>query len=421
MKKRIVFLLPFFLLSCSKEWDDIPSPNLKEDDFTFFVASDLHYLDPSLRDETFAPNVASISGDGKATYYSEEILDTYIDTIKEKKPDGVFFTGDNTLNGSQVSHDGFISKIKEIQKEGIPVYVLLGNHDVGNYPAFSFLNGKSTSIPVYKAEEVKQKYSRFGYHQAEYKDPNSFTYVKEVAKNTYAIMLDSNTDSERLFTNESLNWLEGVLETLHSKNATVLSFSHQPLLLENKSMGESNIIVNAERIRSLYQKYNVCTNFAGHLHTQHIAKEDGLLEILTSSLSITPNHYGVIHSQKGKWSYHTENLDVSSFAKKQGYTDPNLLNFSSFIDWLFDKTNSYNLTRSFYQDEELTNEKRNSLINIISLLNKNYFTGIPLEKNEENDKKVNELETYLLKHQNKYLNELIEEYLANKNYNSISF
>ena len=153
----------------------------------------------------------------------------------------------------------------------------------------------------------------------------------------------------------------------------------------------------------------------------NLAKEDGLLEILTSSLSSTPNHYGVIHSQKGKWSYHTENLDVSSFAKKQGYTDPNLLNFSSFVDWLFDKTNPYNLTRSFYQDEELTNEKRNSLINIISLLNKSYFTGLPLEKNEENDRKVNELETYLLKHQNKYLNELIEEYLANKNYNSIDF
>lgn len=421
MKKCILFLLPFFLLSCSKEWDDIPSPTLKEDDFTFFVASDLHYLDPSLRDETFSLDVASISGDGKATYYSEEILDTYIDTIKEKKPDAVFFTGDNTLNGSRVSHDGFISKIKEIQKEGIPVYVLLGNHDVGNYPAFSFLNGKSTSIPVYKAEEVKQKYSRFGYHQAEYKDPHSFTYVKEVASNTYAIMLDSNTDSERLFPNESLNWLEGVLKTLHSKNANILSFSHQPLLLENRSMGKSNIIVNAEGILSLYQKYNVYTNFAGHLHSQHIAKEDGLLEILTSSLSITPNHYGVIRSQKGKWSYQTENLDVSSFAKKEGYTDPHLLDFSSFIDWLFDKTNSYNLTRSFYKDEQLSKEKRDSLIEIVSLLNKSYFTGTPLEKNEENDKKVNELETYLVEHKNNYLSEIVEEYLVGKNYNSIDF
>ena len=276
-------------------------------------------------------------------------------------------------------------------------------------------------FPVYKADEVKQKYSRFGYHQAEYKDPSSFSYIKEVASNTYAIMLDSNTDSERLFPNESLNWLEDVLETLHSKNATVLSFSHQPLLLENKSMGKSNIIVNAEGIRSLYQKYNVYTNFAGHLHSQHIAKENGLLEILTSSLSITPNHYGVIRSQKGKWSYHTENLDVSSFAKKEGYTDPHLLDFSSFIDWLFDKTNSYNLTRSFYEDEQLSKEKRDSLIETISLLNKSYFTGTPLERNEENDKKVNELETYLVEHKNNYLSEIIEEYLAGKNYNSIDF
>lgn len=205
MKKRILFLLPFFLLSCSKEWEDIPSPELKEDDFTFFVASDLHYLDPTLRDETFSPDIRSISSDGKATYYSEEILDTYIQTIKEKKPDAVFFTGDNTLNGSQVSHDGFISKIKEIQKEGIPVYVLLGNHDVGNYGAASFLNGEVKPIPVYNAKEVKDKYSRFGFHQAEYKDPNSFTYVKEVASNTYAIMLDTNTETERLCSQDTIN------------------------------------------------------------------------------------------------------------------------------------------------------------------------------------------------------------------------
>lgn len=37
------------------------------------------------------------------------------------------------------------------------------------------------------------------------------------------------------------------------------------------------------------------------------------------------------------------------------------------------------------------------------------------------NRKVNELETYLVEHQNKYLNELIEEYLASKNYNSIDF
>ena len=421
MKKRLLFLIPILLSSCSKEWDDIPSPTLKEDDFTFFVASDLHYLDPSLKDETFSPDLLSISSDGKATYYSEEILDTYIDTIKEKKPDAVFFTGDNTLNGSQVSHDGFISKIQEIQKEGIPVYVLLGNHDVGNYGATSFLKGECQSIPVYKADEVKQKYSRFGYHQAEYQDPNSFTYVKEVAKNTYAIMLDSNTYIERLCTLDTISWLDGVLKTLHSKGATLLSFSHQPLLIEDETMGSINTIVNDNLLKDLYQKYDVEVNFAGHLHTQHISKENGLLEILTSSLSLNPCHYGVIHSSQGKWNYHTENLDVSSYAKRKGYTDPNLLSFSFFIDTLFDKTNSYNLCRFLNKDEELSEEKKTSLVEIISLLNKTYFLGGPLKVNEEIREKIDDLKTYLVNHPNEYISNIAEELLAGNNYNSIDF
>lgn len=186
-------------------------------------------------------------------------------------------------------------------------------------------------------------------------------------------------------------------------------------------MGSSNCVVNRNLLLNLYKKYDVKVNFGGHLHTQHIAKENDFLEILTSSLSLNPCHYGIIHSSKGKWNYHTENLDVSSYAKKMGYADSNLLNFSSFVDGLFDKTNSYNLCRSFEEDESLSEDKKTSLKQTVSLLNKVYFYGGPLERNEDIDKKIEELQSYLVDHKSDYISEIIEELLTGCNYNSIDF
>ncbi len=418
MKKKIVlFLLSLFLLSCSNGCEDIPTPVLKDDDFTFFVSSDLHYLDTSLRDETFSPDITSISGDGKATYYSEVILDAYIKEIKEKKPDAVFFTGDNTFNGAKESHDRFISKLKDLQKEGIAVYLLPGNHDVGNYSAYSFLNGEINKVPTYSSDDFKNLYSRFGYYQAEYKDSNSFSYIKEVANNTYAIMLDSNTYIERLLRLETISWLEESLKDISKKDAKILSFSHQSILPQNETIGNTYTMVNAEKLLPLYKKYNVIANFAGHLHIQHCKYDEDFLEILSSSLSTNPCQYGVINYSKGKWNYQTKKLDVSGYAKEKNLIDKNLLHFPSFISTLFDRTNSYKLATFLDKDETLNDEKRERYRNNIYLLNKAYFSGEIISLSDE---EMEELKSYL-GDSNPYLSEIIDDLSSRRDYCKATF
>ncbi len=406
-----------FLLSCSNGYEDIPSPVLKDDDFTFFVSSDLHYLDTSLRDETFSPDITSISGDGKATYYSEVILDTYIKEIKEKKPDAVFFTGDNTFNGEKVSHDTLISKMKELQKYGIPTYILPGNHDVGNYSGYSFLNGEVQKVETYSSDEFKNLYSRFGYYQAEYKDSNSFSYIKEVANNTYAIMLDSNTYIERLLRLETVSWLEESLEELSKKDAKIISFSHQSILVQNETIGDTYTMVNSEKLLPLYKKYNVIANFAGHLHIQHYKYDGDFLEILSSSLSTNPCQYGIINYSKGTWDYRAKKLDISGYAKEKNISDKNLLNFSSFISTLFDRTNSYKLASFVDKDLSLNEDEKMKYKNYIYELNRAYFSGsiVSLSNGE-----MNAMKNYLQEN-NGYLREIIDDLEERNDYCQTEF
>lgn len=421
MKKSLALVIPFLLLtSCSKEEAPIPSIELKDDDLTFMIASDIHYLDPSLTDETVSPlNKIDISGDGQMTYYSSIIFDAFLEKVKEKKPDALILTGDNTSNGSKVSHDALINKLTSIQKEGIPVYVLAGNHDVGFYPAYEYKNLQANRIATYNQNEFKELYSRFGYKQAEYKDSNSNTYIKEIGKNIYGIMLDSNAGSIYTVSDATLKWLDETLNELNKKDATIVSFSHQNLLTQIESMDSGYKIIDSEKVLSVYKKHDVKANFAGHMHIEHYVKDDGFLEVLTSALSVNPCQFGILALKEGDWKYNTEKLDISSYARSEGYTDKNLLNFESFSEEFFDKTNSLKLSSFLYDDESLNDETRDRYVSTIALLNRHIFSGEPITIDSDISENINELETYLESNEgDSYLLETISEIRKGIDYRS---
>lgn len=412
MKKNRLFLclLPL-LLSCSRDDVPIPSIELRDDNLTFMIASDVHYLDPSLIDESASPlNGIDVAGDGKMSYYSSTIFDTLVEEVKEKKPDALILTGDNTFNGAKASHDGLIEKLKSIQKEGMPVYVLAGNHDVGHYQSLSYKNNHTALVDSYKQDEFKNLYARFGYKQAEYQDPNSDTYVKEIGKNIYGIMLDCNVSSTYTIKEETLSWLEGKLNELSKKDATLFSFSHQTLLTQVDSMVDGWKIINADKVLDIYSKYNVKANFAGHMHIQHYVEENGFLEILTSALSVNPCQYGLLTLSDGAWNYSTKRLDITAYSKKMGYVEENLLNFSSFADSFFDETNSKKLSSFVYKDDSLDDASKEKYSDTIAMLNKAFFVGEPLEIDEDKNADIETLKAYLKsKENNDYLLEIIEE------------
>lgn len=421
MKKRflISFITPL-LLACANDVP-IPSIELKDDGLNFLIASDIHYMDSSLLDDSARIENIDIAGDGQATYYSSVITDAFIEKVISIKPDALLLTGDNTFNGEKASHDSLIEKLKSIQKEEIPVYVLPGNHDVGIYRPVEYKNFQTSLVPSYKKDDYKRLYARFGYSQAEYQDPNSFSYIKEIGKNVFGIMLDTNVSSTYYVKEETFPWLESSLKELKEKGATIFSFSHQTLEVHSPTLTEGFRISNADDVLSLYKEYGVKANFAGHMHIQHSINDEGFMEILTSALSINPCQYGLLSLNNNKWNYHTEKLDVTSFAKKKGYVDEHLADFSSFISKLFDDSNSWNLARSIYFDESLNENERDEFVNTVEILNKAFFEGMPLTFTEQLNNKVGNLIQYLNKQENpnQYLLDVIEELKLGINHTNI--
>ena len=95
---------------------------------------------------------------------------------------------------------------------------------------------------------------------------------------------------------------------------------------------------NAAALTALYQKYGVLCSLAGHLHIQHIASQQRITEILTSSLAVSPNQYGVLTVTENGTEYHTVPVDVSAWAEAHGRSEDALLHFEDYAADFFYST-----------------------------------------------------------------------------------
>ena len=97
------------------------------------VVSDLHYLSPTLFESgrDYLVNLLQ-RGDGKVTQYSGELLSALTAEARHQRPDAVIVTGDLTFNGEKQSHLELAAAFSALRAEGIPVWVIPGNHDINN-------------------------------------------------------------------------------------------------------------------------------------------------------------------------------------------------------------------------------------------------------------------------------------------------
>ncbi len=81
-------------------------------------------------------------------------LDVVVDTAIKEKVDLFLFTGDafKTRDPSPTEQREFAKRIKKVAKAGIPVFLLVGNHDLPN------ALGKANSLEIYKTLEVENVY-----------------------------------------------------------------------------------------------------------------------------------------------------------------------------------------------------------------------------------------------------------------------
>ena len=310
--------------------------------YEIVLATDIHYLAEELagnRCQSFIDYV--YGGDGRVLLYSWEILDAFIEDMKEKDPDLLLISGDLTLNGEKASHEELASLLEELDDEGIPVLVIPGNHDINNPYAKRFSGMNSYQVDSITAEEFEDIYAEFGYVAADSRDPNSLSYLYKVDSSLWLLMLDSCqydpvNQVGGMIQSGTYNWMEPILYEAWENDTEVITVSHHNLLEQSgvsDAFYDDCTIEHSEELLQMLSDNEVRLHLSGHLHLQHYMEEDDVAEVVTGSLVMAPCRYGVVDLyEDGSITYHTETVNVEKWARENSYKNPDLADFFHYSE-----------------------------------------------------------------------------------------
>ena len=322
---------------------------------TIVQISDIHYLSPSLYDYDRLRNL-TLKGDGKATHIMDKVMDEFVSEMLEISPGAVVVTGDLTYNGEKKSHEELKDKLSILEKNGIKVFVLMGNHDTGNATPYALYKDGVVETEGITAMEAEELWMDFGYGEAVSKDPVSNSYMAEVSDNLWIMCIDSNNGSGGSVRSKTLTWIENALRVANIKEKKVITATHQNLFVHNPRYTFGYQINNSNKVVDILKKWGVKLNLSGHLHIQHITKESGITEIAQESFSDWPLQYGVIEiDDNGRYSY---------FTKEIGNKD--LVDEAQFV---FDSSTQYKFTNN------IESENKDKMTEVATVLNREYFRG----------------------------------------------
>ncbi len=350
------------------------------------IAADIHYLAKELTDFGDAFEEMAENGDGKVVPYVWEIVDTFLDTVVERKPQAVILCGDLSLEGELLSHQALAQKLGRARRAGVKVLVIPGNHDINNPKAAAYQGTGTVPSERTTPEEFAEIYGDYGYNEAVSRDPASLSYIYELPDGTWLLMLDScQYEEENLIGGvirpETYEWLGHWLETAWHDERRVIAVAHHNLLEESRIYESDCTIEHGEQLEQLLDDWDVTLFLSGHLHVQHYRASQSydIDEIVTGSLSIAPCQYGVLkYFGPRTYDYHTEKLDVAAWADRHGNPDGNLENFDSysreFLQAVF-----YNQAYSGLGDAGLTAEEKDVMAEFYAYVNAYSVAGRAVE------------------------------------------
>lgn len=353
-----ILVTPYSNTMSKSSFNDVTT----DDDITFYVASDIHYISKYLTDKGEAFETFIKSGDGKQLDYVTEIFDIFIDDVKSAKPDFLIISGDLTLNGEKQSHSELSYKLDELRNYGIQTYVIPGNHDINNPWARAFKDDKQLKTQTISKKDFSTLYNNFGYKDAISKDKSSLSYLVPASDNLWLLMLDDNKYNNNLTLNypeangyiseDTTNWIASCGELANERGARIIVVSHHNILNHSEYVNKGFTIDNNKDIIDVLKKYNITFALSGHVHFQSIKNYESdnykLYEVASSSLSTYPQKYGVVNvSKDGSLSYDTHPVNMSKynntfneFARKY------------YSDFIYNQNfNNFSFTANYSNDE----------------------------------------------------------------------
>lgn len=329
---------------------------------TLVIATDLHYLAPELHDQGERFQRLIEESDGKLTAESESIVDQFIQEMLMKKPQAVILSGDLTFNGEKLSHQKLAQKLQRLTEAGIDVWVIPGNHDLNNTSAASFSQDQARRVESVSAAEFSAIYQNLTNRKAISQDPNSLSCLVPIAEDLMLLLLDANSEAAPGAISEpTQHWIQAQLEKVRAEKQIVIAVSHQNLAEHTTLFSSGFTIQNAEEVRALLKTADVRVHLSGHMHIQHIQKQEGMTDIATSSLSVSPLQYGLITLDEDRTlHYQTQRLD-----------DPEL---KTKAKQCFEQTTRRQVQRDL-TDVTLPPQEKAAMIELAVMMNNEIFDG----------------------------------------------
>ena len=302
------------------------------------LMTDIHYLAQSLTDRGDMFQSMVEHGDGKLTNYVWEITDAALEEIKLLSPDALIISGDLSLQGEKKSHEELAKKLDEVEKAGITVLVIPGNHDINNPSASVYSGGDRYPAEPTSPEDFERIYKEFGYSEAGSRDANSLSYTYDLGPSMRLLMLDTCQYEPRnkvggMIKTETYEWIKEQLKQAARDSVILLPVAHHNLLEESKVYADDCTIEHSEELMQMLEGENIPLFLSGHLHVQHFMRNNdiGIYEVVTSSLSTPPCQYGVLdYMEDETFYYYTRKVNMEKWARKNKSTDENLLNFDTY-------------------------------------------------------------------------------------------
>ena len=294
--KRFIWIL-LIILGCS---------SAAAKNISIFVANDLHVMGPGLLVNEGSAWDNYINSTHKLEDYSVGLFQNMIDSILLQKPDIVMIPGDISKDGEKLSHQYITEELSRLTDAGIKVYVVPGNHDIGNIENAQYFDGdKHYKAENITAEEFAEMYASFGY-EGSVRDENSLSYAVEPIDGLVIIGIDSHS---RNIGQKTLDWICEQASNAREQNKQIIVMMHHPIMEHfngQTEMKSDAIIKDDENIRSRFMEAGIHTVFTGHFHTTDVAMAynenhtDSIFDITTGSKISYPMHH--------RWVTLSENL-----------------------------------------------------------------------------------------------------------------
>jgi hypothetical protein len=301
----------------------------------FAVISDPHFYNAAILGAEGEAFEEELKGDRKLVVESAEILREAIRMVKASGVQFLIVSGDLTWNGERVNHEGVAAAFADLERSGVQVCVVPGNHDVLNPHAAGFGPEGRKPMPGVTTAEFADLYRDFGYGEAVRRDPASLSYVVEPVSGLWLLGIDTcryleNTAKDGPVTDGRLDagriaWVEATLaDALKLGKAVVVCMHHgvvEHFRYEEKSWGEY-LVDDFPEIGRMLAAYGARVAFTGHFHSQDAVLSrfpDGsfLFDVMTGSLATTPAVRTVTVDAGGRMAIRSQVVaSLPSFAAK---------------------------------------------------------------------------------------------------------